>query len=147
MSVAFRTIWRFARNCFITIGILVLVLISGCIFYYSRHPQFSGTAPLAIDVRISTDSSMNGYRMSITNREACETILREFRQAHGVFSGHKEVGELAFHYDNGTTDVVLMMPGLPQGYSDIIYMGSAFRLPSERFYKVLKDGGVDVSKF
>ena len=145
MSVAFQVFRRFIRDIFVLVAILVLVVIGYCFYYHSRHPQFSGTSPLAIDVRVSTDSSTNGYRVSITNRTTCEAILRRFREAHGVFSGHKAIGELTFRYENGKTDVVWMMPGLPDGYCDI-YLGGAFRLPSDRFYQVLRDGGVDVSE-
>jgi len=83
--------------------------------------------------------------MSITNRAACEAVVREFAQARPVFGASKAIGELAFRYDDGKTNVVWMLPGMPQGYYTI-YLGGTFRMPSERFYQVLKDGGVDISK-
>jgi hypothetical protein len=145
MSVPSQVFRRLVRDVFIVIGFLAVVLICGCVYYYSRHPQFSGPSPLAIDVRLSHGSSTNDYRTTITNRAACEAIQRGFREAHGVFSGHKAIGELTFRYANGKTDTVWMMPGLPGGYSDI-YLRGAFRLPSDRFYQILKGGGVDASE-
>jgi hypothetical protein len=89
--------------------------------------------------------STNAYRFTITNRAACEAVVREFSQARPVFGASKAIGELAFRYDSGKTDVVWMIPGRPQGYYTI-YRGGTFRTPSERFYQVLEKGGVDVSR-
>ncbi len=71
--------------------------------------------------------------------------MREFAQARPVFGSTKTIGELAFRYESGKTDVVWMSPGMPQGHYTI-YLGGTFRMPSERFYQVLKNGGVDVSQ-
>ena len=138
---------RIARYCAIAMGIVFLVLITFGEYSRSKHPQFGGASPLAIDVRVTRDySSTSLYRMSITNRAACDSILNELRQAHFVLDRNKAIGELVIRYNNGKTDIVLMMPRLRSANSDI-YFGGAFRLPRERFYQVLKDGGVDVSKF
>ena len=96
-------------------------------------------------MRLSRDSSTNYYRTTITNRLACEKILRGFREAHGVFSGHQADGELIVRYENGESDTIRTMTGLPDGYSDI-YLHGSFRLPSDRFYQILRDGGVDVAQ-
>jgi len=100
---------------------------------------------LAIDVRIPDRSSTNVYQMSITNRAACEAVLQEFAQARPVFGSRQVIGKLTFRYDNGKTDVVHMLPGMPDGYYTI-YLGNTFRMRSERFYQVLKNAGVDVSQ-
>jgi len=134
-----------AKGCLTVLGFIVLALIGGCLYFESRRPHFSGTSPLAIDVRVRDVFSTNVYQMSITNRGACETIVREFSQARPIFGATKAVGEFTFRYESGKTDVVWMLPGMPQGYYTI-YLGGTFRLPSERFYQLMKEGGVDVSK-
>ena len=135
---------RFVRDLFMAVGVLVLALIGGCVYFHSRSPQFSGASPEVIDVRISTSSSI-AYRSSITNREACDTLLREFRQAHGVFFRHRPSGEMTFRFANGKTDTVQVTFGSPQGYC-YFYLRGTFQLESEHFYQALKDAGVDVSK-
>jgi|GEM_PF-2450754 len=138
---------RFARYCAAAIGIVFFGLIAFGLYCRSKHPQFGGVSPLAIDVRVPSDySSTNVYRMSITNRAGCDSIFNELRQAQFVLDRNKAIGEFVIRYDNGKTDVVLIMPRLRSANSDI-YFGGAFRLPRERFYQVLKDEGIDVSKF
>ncbi len=134
-----------AKGCLTVLGVTILALIGGCFYFESRRPHFSGASPLAIDVRVRDLSSTNVYEISITNRTSCEAIVREFSQARPVLGAGKAVGEFTFHYDSGNTDVVWMLPGMPHGYYTI-YLGGTFRMPSERFYQVLKEGGVDVSK-
>jgi hypothetical protein len=137
---------RFARYCATAIGIVILVMIAFGEYCRSKHPQFGGASPLAIDVRVTRKySSTNLYRISITNRAACDSILNELRQAQFVLDRNKAIGEIVIRYDNGKADIVLIMPRLRSANSDI-YFGGAFRLPRERFYQVLKDGGVDISK-
>jgi hypothetical protein len=133
------------KGCLTALGILAFSLIGGCLYFESRRPHFSGTSPSAIDVRVDDVASTNVYQMSITNRAACETILQDFLQARPVFGASKAIGAFTFHYDSGKTDVVWMIPGMPQGYYTI-YLGGTFRMPSERFYQVLKEGGVNVAK-
>jgi hypothetical protein len=128
-----------------------LVLIGGCLYYESRRPHFSGTSPSAIDVHIGGyHASTNDYHMSITNRTACETLLREFRQARPYVDQSKAVGKFTFHYDSGKTDVVWMISG-SHGYHSIFFVRpswgpNSFHMRNERFYQVLKGAGVDVSK-
>jgi len=85
--------------------------------------------------------------MSITNRTACDAILREFRQAHWVFGSEAQMGTFTIRYDNSKTDIVLFLHGFPGGYYSIVRSGGTYRMPIERFRKVLSDAGVDVSKF
>ena len=144
MGLGFQMIRRFVRDLFIAGGVLVLALIGGCVYFHSRSPQFSGASPEVVDLRISSSSS-TAYQSRITNREACDTLLREFRQAHGVFFRHRPSGEMTFSFANGKTDTVLVTFGLPQGYC-YFYLHGTFQLDSERFYQTLKDAGVDVSK-
>ena len=95
-------------------------------------------------------ASTNDYHMSITNRTACETLLREFSQARPYIDQSKAVGKFTFHYENGKTDVVWIIAG-SQGYHTIFFVRpfwgpSSFHIPSERFHQLLKEAGVDVSK-
>lgn len=124
-----------AKGCLSALGICALAALAGCIYFESRRPRFSGTSPVAIDVKVQPDYySTNAYRFSITNRTACEAVVREFTQVRPVFGASMAIGELAFRYDSGKTDVVWMLPGMPQGYYTI-YLGGTFRMPSERFYQ------------
>lgn len=133
---------------FKTLGVIVLLVIAGCVYFHSRRPRFSGTSVSAIEVHIAPDyyaNPTNGYWTRITDRPACDAILREFRQARPIFGGTKVEGELTFLYDNGKTDVVRILPGLSHGQYSFIHGGS-FWMPSERFYGVMKAAGVDISR-
>jgi hypothetical protein len=133
------------------LAILALLLIGGCVYLVSQRPHFSGSSPIAIDVRVSasyvTDTDTNEYRTSITNRAACDVILQEFRQAHWVFGSEKQMGTFTIQYDNGKADDVPVLHGFPHGYYSIIRPGGTYRMPIERFRSVLTNAGVDVSKF
>ena len=130
------------------LAILALLLIGGCVYLVTQRPHFSGSSPVAIDVRVSAYvSDTNEYRTSITNRAACDTVLQEFRQAHWVFGSEKQMGTFTIRYDNGKTDDVPVLHGFPNGYYSIIRPGGTYRIPIGRFRSVLKNAGIDVTKF
>jgi len=62
-----------------------------------------------VHVEDSASTNATVYQMSITNRAACETVLREFSQARPYIDQKKAVGKFTFHYDSGKTDVVWMI--------------------------------------
>ena len=73
--------------------ILALLLIAGCVYYFDlRKVHFSGTSPIAIDVHIHDHASTNIYDVSITNRAACEGLLKELQHASPGFGGSQVVG-------------------------------------------------------
>jgi hypothetical protein len=143
MALEFQMIRRFVRDLFIAVGVLVLTLIGGCVYFHSRSPRFSGASPEVVEVRMYSLSG-TAYQSSITNREACDTLLREFRQAHGVFFRHRPSGEMTFRFANGKTDTVQVAFGSPQGYC-YFYLRGTFQLEGESFYRALKNAGLDVS--
>ena len=102
---------RAAKGCLTTPGIIVLLLLIGGLYFESRRPRFSDTSPSTIDVHVEDSASTNAtvYQVSITNRAACETVLREFSQARPYIDQKKAVGKFTFHYDSGKTDVVWMI--------------------------------------
>jgi len=136
------------KGCLGVVAIIVLVLIGGCLYFESRRPHFNGTQPLAIDIVVRDYvTGTNEYRTSITNRDACDAFLREFSQARPVFGSEMVMGTFAFRYASGNTDTVGVLHGFPNGYYSILQGGTTYRMPIARFRELLKDGGVDVSKF
>lgn len=130
------------------IVIILVLLIGGCVYLVSQRPHFSGSSPTSIDVRLSGWSiGTNDYITRITNSSACSGIVREFSRARWVFGSTKVIGTFTFQYENGQTDSVPFLPGFSQGCYSIIRPGGTYEMPTERFRKVLSDGGVDVSKF
>lgn len=134
------------KGCLTALAMVVLLAIGGCLYFDSGRPRFSGTSPSSIDVYIERKqlSTNDDYRMTITNRAACESILRGFSEAHHVFGASKAFGKFTFHYDSGKTDVVWVFP--PEETHCTIALGGTYRMPNERFFQVLKQAGVDVSK-
>src|SRR6266542_4326547 len=139
------------RGCLAKIGVGFLALIGGCFFFESRRPHFNVAPPVAINVRVGGYADEK-YKTAITNRAACAALLREFGRAHPIFGSTKVVGEFTIHYSDGTTEIVPFLPGLSHGQYSIIVRrpfprsSGTFWIPSERFYQLLKDGGVDVSQ-
>lgn len=141
------------KGCLFMIVIIGLALIGGCLYFETRRPHFSGTSPLAIDVSVRyydggpNNYGMRDYALTITNRAACEAILREFQKARPVFGSEKGMGTFTFRYDNGEKDDVLILHGFPDGYYSISDGRMTFRMPIDEFRKTLNDAGVDASKF
>lgn len=128
--------------------ILALLMIGGCVYLVTQRPHFMGASPIAIDVSVSAYvSDTNEYRTSITNLAACAAILQEFRQARWVFGSEAQMGTFTIRYDNGKKDDVPVLHGFPDGYYSIIRSGGTYRMPIERFRSVLKNAGIDVTKF
>jgi hypothetical protein len=82
--------------------------------------------------------------MSITNRSACEGLVKELAQASPTFGGSMVVGKLTFRYADGKTDTVYILPGPYQQYT--ILQSGTFTVSTNSFFRVLADGGVDLSK-
>jgi len=57
------------------------------------------------------------------------------------------MGTFTIRCDDGQVDTVPVLHGFPSGYYSILQGGLTYRMPVEDFWKLLKDGGVDVSKF
>jgi hypothetical protein len=127
---------------------VVLVIIAGYIYLHTRRAQFSSRSVASIDLRREglTSTLTNSYQVSITNRVACERILQEFSHAHWVFGFSQGATELSIRYLDGQTDVVWLAPGMPGEYYTILTSSGAFRMPRADVFKVLADGGVDVSR-
>ena len=136
------------KGCLWVVAIIVLALIGGCLYFESRRPHFNGIRPLAIDVVVRDYATgTNEYRTTITNRAACDAFLREFSQARPVFGSEMVMSTFAFRYDSGRTDTVGVLHGFPNGYYSILQGGTTYRMPIARFRELLKNGGVDVSRF
>ena len=128
-----------------TLVILAVFFVAGCVYYFGlRRLHFSGASPMTIDVSISDAASTNVYQMSITNRLACGVIFRELTRARPSFGGSKVAGDLTFHYADGKTDTIYLLPGPYQQYT--VMRNGTFVVPTNSFFKVLADGGVDLSK-
>jgi len=126
------------------VSLLLMVLSGSCIYFHSRSPQFSGAAPQAMDVEIPF-SSTNTYRSTITNREACQAIFKEFHQAHSVFFVHKSAARFTFRFANGKVDTAQVTLGTLHGYS-YFFLRRQFQMDTDHLYQALKEAGVDVSK-
>jgi hypothetical protein len=128
------------------LAILAMLLIGGCSVYYFRlrRPHFSGDSPISVDLHVTDVASTNIYQMSITNRAACEALVKELRRASPTFGGSAVIGEITFRYADDKTDTVYILPGPYQQYT--ILQNGTVTVPTNSFFKVLADGGVDVSK-
>jgi hypothetical protein len=127
------------------LALLVLLLVVGGVYYFGlRRVHFSGSSPMAVELRIPDWASTNIYRVSITNRSVCERLVSELRQASPAFGGSKVVGELTFRYADGVTNVVYLLPGPYQQYT--LLQSGTFTVATNGLFRVLADGGVDLSK-
>jgi hypothetical protein len=136
------------RTALNAVAMVLLAIVAGCIYLHTRRPQFSGTSVASIDLRREglNTTLTNSYRVSITNRVACEKIIQVFRNARWVFGFSQGATELTFHYLGGQTDVVWLAPGMPDDYYTILTSTGAFRMPRADVFRALQDGGVDVSR-
>ena len=125
-------------------GILFLLLLSFSI--YAQRPRFGGTSPKAIEVVVFRPFSNEiAYRTDITNRVACEKVLKELRQARFTFFGFKPTGVLNIQYDNGRVDHLKFTQCNDGTHSLTFHM--FYEMPSRQFCQALKEAGVDVSRF
>ncbi len=134
------------RNLLSALGTLAVLLIGVYFYFETRRPHFSGATPSAINVQVG----QWGYsydEKTINNRAACDAILREFSKARPVFRSEKVIGRFTFQYDSGKTDRVPFLHGFPDGYYSILIDGITYRMPIDRFRKLLKDGGAEVTNF
>jgi hypothetical protein len=134
---------RLLKGCLTLIGIIFVMVFSCSV--YVHHPHFSGSSPVAIDVvprwPAYTDTP---YQTQITNRVLCDAIFRELRSARFVGFGAKAHGELGIHFDNGAVDRILLVRSSQDEW--VFFHHGFYRMPTERFFSVLKDAGVDVSR-
>jgi hypothetical protein len=135
---------RFLKGCLMAVGVFLLLVVSCSI--YVHHPHLSASQALAIDLRAHKQGNSAGaYQTTITNRDACEAILRQLRMARFVGFGAAPNGEMTIRYANGKADRVLLM--WSPDHSDFLFFHHGFyKGPAERFFTELKDGGVDVTK-
>ena len=113
---------------------------------YLQHPRFSGVSPTVIEVvAYRPFSSEITYRTDITNRAACEKLLKELRQARFTFFGFKPTGVLNIRYDNGRVDH-LKFTQCNDGTHSLTF-NAFYVIPSTQFCRALIEAGVDVSKF
>ena len=118
------------------------------LFFYSyfQHPRFGGAAPTVIEVVVYRPfSSEIAYRTEITDRASCEKVLKELGQARFTFFGFKPTGVLNIQYDNGKVDR-LKFTQCNDGTHSLTFR-VFYVMPSRQFCQVLKEAGVDVSKF
>jgi hypothetical protein len=124
----------------------VVALVTIAASLYKSRPRFSGSSPSAIEVIVYKPGSRDiAYQTTVTNRPASDSILKEFTKAHFNMNGRKADGEFIIRYDDGKTDRVPFEPGRIEGWYKIYHHGF-YSIPSERFFQVLHDGGVDVSR-
>jgi hypothetical protein len=128
----------------IVFGILFLLLLS--ISIYAQRPRFGGTSPKAIEVVVFRPFSNEiAYRTDITNRGACEKLLKDLGQARFTFFGFKPTGVLNIQYDGGKVDH-LKFTQCNDGTHSLTFR-LFYEIPSRQFCQALKETGVDVSQF
>ena len=125
-------------------GVLFLLLLSFSI--YVQRPRFGGSSPKSIEVVVYRPfSSEIAYQTNISDRASCEKVLRELCQARFTFFGFKPTGVLNIQYDDGRVDR-LKFTQCNDGTHSLIFR-VFYEIPSKQFCRVLKEAGVDVSRF
>ena len=128
----------------VVFGVLFLLLLSFSL--YVQHPRFGGSSPTRIEViayrPLSTDIV---YRTDITDRAACEKVVKELGQARFALFGFKPTGVLNIQYENGRIDH-LKFTQCNDGTHSLTHR-VFYVMPSAQFCRALKEAGVDVAKF
>jgi hypothetical protein len=129
---------------FVLFGVLALLLLS--FTFYAQRPRFGGSSPKAIEVVVFRPFSKEiAYRTEITNRAACEKVVKELRQARFTFFGFKPTGVLNIQYDDGKVDHLKFTPCNDGTHS--LTFRFFYEIRSKQFCQSLKEAGVDVSRF
>jgi hypothetical protein len=120
------------------VGTLIILVLCGGLYFFSQSPQIALKPPAGIDVRLGE------YHASITNRSVCEAILAEFRRARRVLTVSKFAGRVGIRYQDGTTQEFFLTI-----HDNTFWIGGVqvFAGDAERVRALLKEGGIDVSKF
>lgn len=141
---------RAARGCLLSVG--VLALLAGAAYFYFRTPHFSGSTPVSIDIRIQSPDvpaveSNVVVQATITDRRIASSLFALLRSAR-FGMGHKcsDVGSFTIRYTNGKTDTLGLLPGHNPTRYEFRCGAWLYRLPRDRFYRVLRDAGVDTTK-
>ncbi len=125
-------------------GVLFLLLL--CFSVYVQRPRFGGSSPKSIEVVVYRPfSSEIAYHTDISDRAACEKVLRELRHARFTFFGFKPTGVLNIQYDDGKVDR-LKFTQCNDGTHSLTFR-VFYEIPSKQFCRALQEAGVDVSRF
>jgi len=128
----------------VVFGVLFVLLL--CFSIFIQHPRFSGHSPKVIEVVAYRPSSSEiAYRADVTNRVACEKVLKELGQARFAFFGFKPTGVLNIQYDNGKVDHLKFTQCNDGTHSLTFHV--FYVIPSRQFCRALKEAGFDVSRF
>ena len=142
-------------------GMLLLAIIAARIGYlkwYSQSPHLDGAAVSSIEIEVdgpirseNTDCEdqdiMDMEHMKMTNATDCADLLALLNSARPR-EEHKcgEKGLIALHYVNGSTTILMILPGHdPAGYEFRSTYG-LFGFSRERFFQILRHAGLDTSK-
>jgi len=138
------------RGCLVVPGALLLVGIVG--YFYLRAPHFHGSSPSSIGIEVRSPDFHGGapevlLQTNITSRVACASLFK-LLQAGRFRMDHKcaEIGSFTIHYPTGKTDAIDVLPGHDEASYEFRFGNWLYHVPRDRFYQILQDAGIDVSK-
>lgn len=127
------------------------ILIVGWYLMWLRGPSFSGDTASSIEITMQSPEVPNvkteAWQTSITNEAACASLLALLRSARPHLD-HKcgDVGSFRIHYTNGRMNNLAFLPGHDPASYEFRWGGGLYRIPRDRFYQVLREAGVDMTK-
>jgi len=125
----------------------IAIIGVGLINYLTRGPEFGGSYPVSVEIFVEQRDAKEFYTMTIVDRDACSRIIRVLCDARKSDLGDSPgMGWLMVHYPDGTTNQIHFLPGRNPESEGIRWGKHDFALSRKRFYDVLRQAGVDVTR-
>ena len=128
--------------------VVVLTLVGLPVYFVWCYPHFRGGTVTSIGIMMMLpDLKTEALEANITDGPACASVVSFLGSAH-IGSDHKcaDIGSFIIRYDDGGVDTLHVLPGHNPDRYEFRFDHNLYRVPRDKFYKVLKDAGVDSTK-